>query len=177
MGNVTLNTGTSGGNIALTNHLATVINNAITDTDLTITSGGDITQLNNINNSGTASFNATGDNINLTNANNNFTTIVVNAINADVNNFGAINFSTSAIGNVLTANANGNITQSNAITVTSNATLNASIDSITFNDIGNNFSTVSLTGTNATITDKNALNFETTTISINLTATTNGDIT
>ncbi len=109
-----------------------------------------------------------------------------NAVGGDAN--GALGNLTVAGGTTLFSNtvtagslditANGTITGNGNVTVTGATTLAAGANNITFNQTGNNFSTVQITaGNNVTLVDTDDLDLGTSNIAGTLNVTANGDIT
>jgi len=96
---------------------------------------------------------------------------------AILSNTGSATFNGAA--NIGTLNEVGVITQTAPITVSGTTTIASGAgNNIILNNIGNDFGTVIITsGNNVTLTDKNALNFGTSTVSGMLNVTTGGSIT
>ena len=142
-----------------------------------MTAGGNVTQSKAITATLTTTVNAGASDIILNNINNDFSTVILTGNNATITDTNALNFGTTTIANDLTANASGNITQSNALSITGLASFNAGSGDVILNNTNNDFSAIALTGNNATITDKNALVLGATTITNNLSLFADGAVT
>ena len=145
------------------------------------TTGGAISQgVGTALNVGTGNFSTGNGTITLNNATNNFGTVAISratdVILTDVN---ALTLGASTISGTLSVNTAGAITQSGALNVTGNTTLAAGVgNDITFNNAGNNFSSVGITsGNNVTLRDTNALTLGTSTVTGALNVTAGGAIT
>ncbi|MDO8954133.1 MAG: YDG domain-containing protein, partial [Gammaproteobacteria bacterium] len=140
--------------------------------DLTInTSSSTVSAVNfqgSINASGATTITATGatNDINLTNSANNFTgALSINARNIQIASAGALNLgATTASGtfsadtSLANASAGAAITQSAALNITGDTTLNSSSASIALDNVSNNFSTVTVSNSGQlTLKDINAL--------------------
>ena len=197
-GPLNLGQGTVGGNLIANN-----ASNAITQTGALTVAGtaninaviGNIT-LNNANNDFQNTVTLTGSNIALTDKN--ALTAILNATGVSTltaggnliasgnaagglttittgtgtTTFGATNVTG---GSVLNATSAGAIVQSGTLTLTGTSSFNAGANDITLADVNNDFaSTVTLTGANVQMTDKNALTLGALAITGNLTARSNG---
>ncbi|BCA55373.1 hypothetical protein W02_25130 [Nitrospira sp. KM1] len=143
--------------------------------NLSVTAGGTITDSGNLVVPGTTTLTAgAANNITLDNANN-FTGAVsiLTGNNVMLNDINALNLGTSTISGTLGVTTNGALTQSGALTITGATTLTAgAANNITLNNAANNFSTVGITSANnVVLTDANALNLATSTISGSLNVT------
>ncbi len=191
--NITLDTATnnftgavsvvSGNNVTLVDTNAIVLGASTVSGNLAITAAGTITQTAAIAVSGTSTLAAgAGNDITLNNAGNNFVGAVsiTTGNNVALTDLNAIVLGASTVSGNLTVSASGTITQTAAITVNGATSLTAGAgNDITLAQAGNNFGgAVSIvSGNNVTLVDSSALAFGASTISGNLTATSNGPIT
>ena len=121
--------------------------------DLSVTTGGALTQTGAFVVANTASIDA-GSSV-LTQANN-FNTLSLSGDSAQINDVDGIVLGSSNLTGILSVTAVGSITQSGTIDVDGASTLSASGD-ITLEDIGNDFNSLSASATNLSISDVNAL--------------------
>lgn len=120
--------------------------------------GGNDVILDDDDNSAWFSEGATGNNISLINS-------------------GAMMLSGITATGTLNLTASGSITDTGTVTAAGNATLSAAGNTITLNDVNNDFSTVMATAHNLTLNDVNAINIGASTITNRLELRTGGDIT
>jgi hypothetical protein len=140
------NISTTSGSIDITNTTGINLPAIAAPANLSINSGGTISQNGLITVVGLATFNAGANPITLTNPSNNFTGAVsltnTGANNVAIRDVNTINFAASSLGNgTLSVNAVG-ITQTGAITQAANAgavTFNAGAGVITLANVGNDF--------------------------------------
>lgn len=172
-------------NAAFTDVNALVLNTLSMTGNLTLITGGAVTQTGAATIGGTSSVSAGANAITLTNAANNFTGAVSlsnsGANNVAVTDVNALVLGTVSVGQNLTANAGGAITQTGVITVPGTSSFTAGANAITLTNASNNFTgavSVSNSGANnVAITDTNALILGTVSIGQNLAVIANGNIT
>ncbi|WP_261845074.1 two-partner secretion domain-containing protein [Aliamphritea ceti] len=146
---------------------------ALNVNNLTVTIGGDLTQSGAFVATNTANIDA--NSAILTQANN-FKTLSLNGGSAEVNDVNSIELGASDLTGTLTVTAAGNITQSGAVEVAGATSLTATGSNITLDDSGNNFSSLALSGVNATIKDSNALTLAASTLTGTLDVTSGGNL-
>ena len=172
---------TSGRNVTLNDTSALILGASTVSGTLGVTTAGAITQSGPLNVTGTTSLAAGAANdITLNNASNNFSTLrITSGRNVTLVDSNALDLGTSTIAGTLNVTAAGAITDSGNLTVTGTTTLAAGAgNDITLDSAGNNFSTVTITsGRNVALTDANALDLGTSTISGTLNVTASGTIT
>lgn len=150
---------------------------------MTLTAGGDITQVGGttISVGGASSLTAGTSNITLNSSTNDFVGAVsiVSSNNASITDANALQMGASTVGGALTLIANGTITQSGALAVTGTTNLTAGTNNISltnqYNDFKGALSVVS--ANDAEIRDANALLMNNSNITNNLTLTAGGNIT
>ncbi|NKC14917.1 MAG: filamentous hemagglutinin N-terminal domain-containing protein [Gammaproteobacteria bacterium] len=176
----TLSLSASEANIADDN---AVVLGASTLSNLTVTAGGmaseDITQSGAVMVSNTATLTAANASIVLNNSTNDFNTLSLSASEANIADDNAVVLGTSTLSNLtVTAGgmANEDITQSGTVMVSNTAILTAANASIVLTTGTNDFNTLSLSASEANVTDTNAVVLGTSDLS-NLTVTAGGDIT
>lgn len=164
-------TGTAGFDVAAANTTGTV----------TLTAGGALTQSGAMTGS-TLTLSTSGD-ITLNNAANAFTTLAVTSgNNVTFQDSNALVLGTSTIAGNFSLTTGGALTQSGAVVVNgSGATTTLDVgaaNNITLNNANNDFTNLAITaGNTVSITDVNALNMETSTISGNLSLTAGNSLT
>ncbi|WP_415891615.1 filamentous hemagglutinin N-terminal domain-containing protein [Neptuniibacter sp. PT8_73] len=149
------------------------INDVVLDTtdltgNLTVTSGGNITQSGDVEVDGATSLTAAGD-ITLDNNGNDFASLALDAVNAVIQDSTALELAVTTITNALTVTSAGDLTQSGVIDV-NGATVLAVTGDITLENAANDFSTIEATGANISVRDANDLSvaaLNTTDLSIN----------
>ena len=148
---------------------------------LGVTTAGAITQSGTLNVTGATTLAAgAGNNITLNNASNNFSTVgITNGNDVTLVDVNALDLGTSTVSGTLGVTTGGALTQRGPLAVTGTTTLaGAQGNDITLASPGNSFSTVAITSSrNVAITDANALDLGTSTISGTLNVTTGGAIT
>ncbi|MCS6813092.1 MAG: hypothetical protein NZ772_05905, partial [Cyanobacteria bacterium] len=136
-----------------------------------------ITQSGVLTVAGTTALNATSTgNITLNLANNLNTVQVTAGNNVVLNTTAGLSLGTSTIVGNATFTANGAITDIGNLTIGGTATLDAGTNTVTL-DNANNFNTVAIVASNATINDINDLDLDNIAVTGNLTVTTGGNIT
>src|SRR5215210_4660073 len=131
--------------------------------NLTVNAAGTVNQSDSLSVGGTATVNAGANAVDLSNTNNFFTNgLALTASDATVATFGALRFGTSNLSGSLAVTADGDITQTGAMTVAGPISLNPGATSgsdVTLTNAGNDFSTLAVTATGgaAAFADKNAL--------------------
>ena len=148
--------------------------------NLTVTTGGAITQAGALSVTGVTTLAAgSGNNITLNSANNFSTLGITSGRNVSITDSNALILGASTVSGTLGVTTAGAITQSGALTVSGVATFAAGTGNITLNTYpANNFSTARFTtGNNVSITDSNALILGASTVSGTLGVTTAGAIT
>ena len=149
--------------------------------NLSVTAGGDITQLARAEVSGTTIINAAGHDVILDNALNDFTGAVsVTGANVALTDQNAIDLGASTITGTLSILAAGDITQSGALNVIGTSSLFGV--NITLNNASNDFqgavsANSSLLGGNVSLTDINSIDLGASNVNGNLDVTAGGDIT
>ena len=121
------------------------------------------------------SLSANGGNIILDAATNDFNTIQISANQASIRDINTIDLGSSIIADTFNIVANQNITQSAALIMSGAASFTAGSD-ITLNNSNNDFSSISMSGHDVYVQDKNALTLNASSLTGDLTVLTNGDI-
>src|SRR3990167_8248711 len=121
------------------------------------------------------SLSANGGNIILDAATNDFNTIQISANQASIRDINTIDLGSSIVADTFNIVANQNITQSAALIISGAAFFTAGSD-ITLNNSNNDFSSISMSGHDVYVQDKNALTLNASSLTGNLTILTNGDI-
>ncbi len=175
----------TGANVAITEDSAMVIAGLTATGTLALTAVGaapitTITQTGAINVTGATTLTAVGDDITLNNIGNSFggTVTVTDGANVSLNDTNALDLgATTTALTSLTVQANGNITQSGALSVTGASSFNAGAFDVTL-ALANTFGSVGVTGRNASLTtgagDADGVVLNASTLSGNLTVTTGG---
>ena len=165
-------------NASATNINVRDINNlsvgALNTTNLTITTGGALTQSGAFvvsNNAAIDAFSAT-----LT-QNNDFNTLSLEGGAAQVNDINAVVLGTSNLSGALSVTTAGNITQSGALDINGAASFTATGADITLDNTGNDFTSLALNAVNAVVEDSNALELAVSAITNALNITTGGNLT
>jgi hypothetical protein len=176
----TLTVSHGGNNVNVVDANAIVLDAGTMDNDLTLTTGGAITQSGAVTVGGITTLDAGSNAITLSDISNSFSTLGLTASAATIVNTGALALGTINTGD-LNLTAGGDITKANGsvnIAATGTTTLNAAGHDISLNGTNNNFNTVAITaGNNVSLTDTNALNLGASTVSGTLDASTGGAIT
>ena len=183
--NVTLNNanndfssiGVTGKNVSLNDKNGVALNTSIISGTLGVTAGGDVTQNGSLTVTGATTIDAGANNVTLNNANNDFSSIGVTGKNVSLNDKNGVALDTSNISGTLGVTAGGDVTQNGPLTVTGATTIDAGANNVTLNDANNDFSSIGVTGKNVSITDKNGVALNTSTISGTLGVTVGGDVT
>ncbi|HWV98578.1 MAG TPA: filamentous hemagglutinin N-terminal domain-containing protein, partial [Candidatus Acidoferrum sp.] len=184
--NIAANASAPAGFASATNVILTFDNSGLTfgntviQSNLTVTAGGNIGQTNGTSLvvGGKAAFAATNFNITLTNAGNDFNVVSLvssNAAIADINTL-TLDAPTFVTSN-LTVSTVGDLSQNGAVTIGGLTTLLATNATINLGNGGNDFRTVSLVASNATLADVNTLDLGTTVVANNLNASAGTDLT
>ncbi|MCV6610329.1 MAG: filamentous hemagglutinin N-terminal domain-containing protein [Amphritea sp.] len=183
-GNATLNhAGNDFGIVTLSGSSATSLhlrdkNNlsvgALNVDNLSITTGGALTQNGAFVVANTASFDT--DSATLTLANN-FNTLSLKGGSAVVNDINGVVLGSTDLAGNLTVTAAGNITQSGAVEVDGATSLTATNADIALDNSGNDFFSLALNAVNAAIQDSNALTLAASTLKGTLDVTSGGDLT
>ena len=168
----------AGGSTTLTSDAAVALA-AINTGTLTIGAGGPVTQsAGTLNVSGNTVFNAAGQNVTLNAANALTGSVAVTAANASLTNTTATNLGTSTLSGNLTVDSAGAVTQSGPVSVGGTATFDAAGQDVTLASAGNQFvGGVTLTATNASLSNSIATNLQSSTITNNLTVNSIGALT
>ncbi len=149
--------------------------------NLTVSSGGAITESGTLAIAGTGNFNAGSNAITLGNANTaNFGSLTVTGGAATVTEGSPTQFTGASTATSLTLTANGAITQTggSSVSVSGTSALNASGGNVTLTQTGNDFGTVTLSAVNdVALVDANALNLGASTVAGTLTLTAGSHIT
>jgi len=175
-----LNIGPAGlANVSITDTTAVDLTGLTVTGNLTILSGGAITDSGTLNVAGTTTLNAGANNITVDDAANDFGTLALTGNAVTVVDADDVVLGTSAIAGAFDLTANGAVTQTGVAAVTGTSTFNAgAANSIVLNNAGNNFSTVIVTSADsASFTDSNAIDLGASTVAQNLTINTTGSIT
>ncbi|HSO07064.1 MAG TPA: MBG domain-containing protein [Pelomicrobium sp.] len=156
----------SGNNVALTDTNALVFGGGTSDVsgDLTLTTGGNVTQTSDLRVAGTATFTAGTANVNLNRAGNRFATVGVISGNNVTLRDGQANLvlAASTVSGNLGITGVGPLTQTGAVTVGGTTALNVGTgNDITLTDAGNDFQTTVriVNGRNVALTDATGLTF------------------
>ncbi|WP_080885985.1 hypothetical protein [Nitrospira japonica] len=172
---------TNGNNVALTDANALSLGTSTVSGTFNVTTNGALTQSGPLVVTGSTTLAAGAANdITLNNAANNFSTASITSGNnvalADAN---ALILGASTVSGTLGVTTAGAITQSGALNVAGVTTLAAgAANNITLNNAANNFTTVGITtGNNVALTDANALDLGTSTISGTFNVAANGVVT
>ncbi|WP_415884443.1 filamentous hemagglutinin N-terminal domain-containing protein [Neptuniibacter sp. QD34_54] len=144
---------------------------------LTVTAAGNITQSGAIEVDGAASLTATNADITLDHSNNDFSSISLTAVNAQVEDASALVLDSTDLTGTLAVTAEGNITQTAAVEVDGAASVTSNSGDVTLNQAGNDFSSLSVSATNATVIDVNALELSTSSVTGDLSVTAGGNLT
>ena len=177
---------TNGATVSIRDTNALIIGTSTVSGDLTLQSGGNLTQSGAIDNNGqTTTIIAGAANVTLTNASNDFGTVAVtNGATVSIRDANALEIGTSSVSGALTLQTGGtvgdNLTQIG--TGISNdgqtTTIIAGLANVTLENTGNNFGTVAVTnGATVSIVDSNELILGTSTVSDTYTVVAGGDIT
>ena len=145
--------------------------------DLTITTGGDLTQSGSVEVGGHADLDASGNDIVLQNTSNDFSTLALNGVNASVVDTNELSLAASTLTANLTVTTGGDLTQTGTVDVANATTLTATGSDIDLQNSSNDFNSLALIGANATVVDINELSLADSTLTGNLTVTTGGDLT
>lgn len=164
--------------LTLTYDNAAIALPSINLTDLTITSGGNVTQTGPLTIAQNANFNAGSQNIILEQTLNNFNLIrIISANDVTLVDRDALEFrgGSSTVLGILNVNTGGTLSQNNPLNVTGLTILNTNANDIAFNNSSNDFSTVQiLSANNVVLRDRNHLDLGTSTIDGSLTLRTTG---
>ncbi|MAY42947.1 MAG: hypothetical protein CMI05_11630, partial [Oceanospirillaceae bacterium] len=125
--------------------------------NLTVTAGGDLNQVDNVDVAGTATLTATGFDIDLQNASNDFNSLALNGANATVVDIDDLSLVESELTGYLTVTAGGDLTQSGQVEVGGHASFDVSTNDIDLQHSGNDFTTVDAVASNLHLQDKNDL--------------------
>ncbi|MDP6353716.1 MAG: filamentous hemagglutinin N-terminal domain-containing protein, partial [Planctomycetota bacterium] len=149
----------SSNNATLVDTNALILGASTVSGALNITAGGELTDSGTLAVTGTTFLTAGSNNITLDDGSNNFSTVsIISSNNATLVDTNALVLGASTISDDLTITANGDVTDSGTLTVTSAASLNATGNNITLNDGSNDFSTVGISSSNnATLVDVNLI--------------------
>lgn len=169
----------TGATATLRNTLATDLGESSLTRNLTVNSGGGVTQSGALLVGVTAVFSAPSSDIDLSADGNDFRYVTLSGVNVWLNDVNALTLGRSTVSGTLDVTVDGAITQSGALTVGGAATLTtAETANITLSNSGNDFSSVGIVAANnVVLRDKNALELAESTVSGSLTVTTKGDIT
>ncbi len=147
---------------------------ALNTTNLTVTTGGALTQSGAF----VVSNNTTIDAASATlTQNNDFNTLSLEGGSTQVNDINAVVLGTSNLSGALTVTTAGNITQSGALDINGAASFTATGADITLDNNGNDFTSLALNAVNAVVTDSDALALGVSAITNGLTITTGGNLT
>ena len=172
---VSVSNGTS---VNINNSSELDLGNININSDLDVSSLGNITDSGDITVTGTASFDSNGNSITLDGTNNNFTTVSVsNGISVNINNSSELDLGDINIDSDLDVSSLGNITDSGDITVTGTASFDSNGNSITLDGTNNNFTTVAINNANnVNLNDINDLNLGDTNIAGNININTGNNL-
>ncbi|WP_415891255.1 filamentous hemagglutinin N-terminal domain-containing protein [Neptuniibacter sp. SY11_33] len=143
-------------------------------TDLTVTTGGALTQTGAFIVSDEATFNTS---LATLSQDNDFNTLLLSGGSITVNDLDDVVLGASNLTGALTVTAAGNITQSAALDIDGAASFTATGANITLSNSANDFVSLALNGVNATVQGSNALELSTSSISNTLNITTGGHLT
>ncbi|WP_415897765.1 filamentous hemagglutinin N-terminal domain-containing protein [Neptuniibacter sp. QD57_21] len=146
---------------------------ALNTTNLTITTGGALTQTGAFVVSSTANIEAATATLT---QDNDFTSLALNGGSVTVNDLNDVVLGTTDLTGNLTVTSAGNITQSGDVEVDGATSLTAAGD-ITLDNSGNDFASLALDAVNSVVQDSTALELAVTTIINALTVTSAGDLT
>ena len=164
------------GNASITDANQVVLAASTVTGNLTLSTTGDITQSGALDVDGTVDLSSNGGDINLTNVSNDFGTLKVNAANAELVDANQLSLNTSNLTGDLTLTTTGQITQVGAIDVDGITELASNGAAITLENASNDFASLRLNGSSASIVDRNQLVVGTSQLTGDLSLTTNGDI-
>jgi hypothetical protein len=171
----------SGNNVTLRDANALDLGTSNVSGNLSVTTGGAITDSGNLVVAGLTTLAAgAGNDITLDSAGNNFSSVgVTSGRNVTLADTNALDLDTSTVSGTLNVTTGGTLTQSGALNVTGATTLSAgTANDITLDNVSNDFSTVAInSGNNVTLADANVLDLGTSTVSGMLNVTTNGSLT
>jgi hypothetical protein len=180
-GNVTFTTD-AGSDVTINDSDAFAIQSGLNVNNLSITAGGDVTDLGDLDIDGTLTVSAAGQTVNLDGTGNDITggvTLTGAAVTLEDSSATVIAGITAT--GALSVTSGGAITQSGAIDADSTASFAAGANAITLTNASNDFSgavSLSNSGSNdVSLTDANALDLGTVGVGQNLTITTGGDLT
>jgi len=169
----------SGNNVTLVDTNGLDLGASTISGTLNVTPGGPLTDSGNLAVTGTTTITAGSSNVTLNNAGNNFSRVdVVSANNVVLVDANALALGPAMIGGTLNVTTSGALTDDGNLLVTGATTLTAGAGNITFDQTGNNFSTVVITSANhAAIDDANGIVFGAVTTTGDFTVDAGGNVT
>ncbi|MCX7037323.1 MAG: filamentous hemagglutinin N-terminal domain-containing protein [Proteobacteria bacterium] len=128
--------------------------------NLSVTTGGALTQSGALSVAGTTAINSVGQDVTLSNAANDFTgAVAIAARNAGLSDSNALSLGVSTVTGTASLTAGGSMSQTGAVTVGGTATLAANGGDLTLDNVANDFQgAVSVTGASVSLRDANDLN-------------------